>query len=84
VVSIFFIYSSVFSQEVQGPNVAGEFYPKDPAKLASLIDGYLSEVIIEPQDAEIFALISPHAGYIYSGKIASFGYKSIKNKSIKQ
>jgi len=83
VVSIFFICSSVFSQEIKDPNVAGTFYPQDPRELSSMLDAYLSEVSIERPYADIFALISPHAGYVYSGKIASYGYKSIKDKSYK-
>lgn len=83
VFGVFFIYSSGFSQGIQEPNAAGAFYPKDHRELSSMIDGYLSEAIAERPDGEIFALISPHAGYIYSGKIASYGYKSIKGKSYK-
>ncbi|MCX7661161.1 MAG: AmmeMemoRadiSam system protein B, partial [Candidatus Omnitrophica bacterium] len=75
--------SFAFSQEIKLSNVAGSFYPEDKEELEKIIDDFLEEVSPSPREAKIFALISPHAGYIYSGRTASFGYKLIKDKPYK-
>jgi len=80
---LFFILSFNFSlraEEVKNPNVAGAFYPDNPQQLSSMIDSFLEEANPPSIKGEIFGLILPHAGYIYSGKTASFGYKLIKDK----
>ena len=56
--------------------VAGQFYPGSREILARAIRGYLDEVHMEPL-AGARALVSPHAGYVYSAKVAATGYKSL-------
>jgi AmmeMemoRadiSam system protein B/AmmeMemoRadiSam system protein A len=72
-----------FSEDIKQPNVAGSFYPDNPKELSSMIDDFLNSATPEVKEGEIFALISPHAGYDYSGQVAAFGYKLIKNKPYK-
>ena len=48
-----------------------------------MIDNLLEKAAPGSAPGEIFSLISPHAGYGYSGETAAFGYKSIKNKPYK-
>ncbi|MCM8791637.1 MAG: AmmeMemoRadiSam system protein B [Candidatus Omnitrophica bacterium] len=71
----------VWAQAIKEPNVSGSFYPREPKELSLMIDKFLSEVIPESLEDEVFGLILPHAGYLYSGKTASFGYRLIKGKS---
>lgn len=55
--------------------VAGSFYPSDSVELCEQIGKYISygKALCEhPQ-----MLISPHAGYIFSGEVAGVGYASI-------
>ena len=73
----------LYAQAIKEPCVAGTFYPDDPKELSGMINGYLNKVVPESPSGEIFALISPHAGYGYSGEVAAFGYKLIKNKPYK-
>ena len=57
---------------IQQPVVAGSWYPAQSAKLKSIIISLLDSqqlTINQP----IKALILPHAGYQYSGKIAASG-----------
>lgn len=70
------------AQNVKEPNVAGTFYPDNPQELSQMLDNFL-EKADPPEVGEIFALISPHAGYGYSGQVAAFGYKLLKGKSYK-
>src|ERR1700676_910244 len=52
---------------VRHPAVARLFYPKDPVPLLADVRSYLS-----PEETKLDALgcVVPHAGYIYSGRIA--------------
>lgn len=67
------------------PAFAGSFYPNDEDELKSQISKYLKEAV-PPEDipGNIKALIVPHAGYIYSGPVAAYGYKLLKNKKYKE
>ena len=78
-----FIASVALAQDVKQPNVAGSFYPDNPGQLSQMIDKFLETASPEPVEGDIFALISPHAGYGYSGQTAAFGYKLIKGKPYK-
>lgn len=67
---------------IRKPKVAGMFYPAEPSKLKSEIELLLS-LANPPENPEaVFGIVSPHAGYIYSGRTASFGYKLLTDKDI--
>jgi hypothetical protein len=59
---------------VRHPAVAGRFYPKDPGALLADVRSYLS-----PEQTKVDALgcVVPHAGYIYSGRIAGSVFAKI-------
>ncbi|MFZ5559307.1 MAG: AmmeMemoRadiSam system protein B [Patescibacteria group bacterium] len=67
---------------VREPAVAGAFYPSDKAELDSMIDEFLNKVELPKLDPYIRALIVPHAGYVYSGQVAAYGYKALIGKEI--
>ena len=82
-VFIFYGRDSVFTEEtIKYPAVSGSFYPANKTALSNQIISFLDNVEIDPllQEKDIFGLISPHAGYIYSGQVAAYGYKAILNK----
>ncbi|MFH1685972.1 MAG: AmmeMemoRadiSam system protein B [bacterium] len=60
------------------PAVAGLFYPANPGELAKTIAGFFSEVDKLPIDGHPLALIAPHAGYPYSGRVAAKAYKLLE------
>jgi len=72
-----------FASEVKEPNVAGSFYPSDPLELAQMIEKFLALANPQPVPGDIIALISPHAGYPFSGQVAAYGYKLIQGKDYK-
>jgi len=72
-----------FAQDIKQPNVAGAFYPDNPRELSEMIDSFLDAANPEAVKGDIFALISPHAGYAFSGKVCAFGYKLLKDKLYK-
>ena len=81
--AILFFAIGALAVTVKEPNVAGAFYPADPKELSSMIDGFLLTADPGPLKEDIFAIISPHAGYGYSGGVAGFGYKLIKGRPYK-
>lgn len=67
--------------DIREPAVSGMFYPDHPDTLLSEIKRYLENAKKEVIDGEIVALISPHAGYMYSGQVAAYGYKLIEGQT---
>ena len=67
-------------QGIRKPVWAGQFYEADKARLSAEIDGFLSAAAPAAVGGDIFALIVPHAGYVYSGRTAAFGYKLVLGK----
>ena len=68
---------SACGAEVRDAAVAGMFYPADPDELAGMVDGYLADAPDAAIPGSITAVISPHAGYIYSGAIAAAAYRHL-------
>lgn len=71
----------VNTNEIEGPirepAVAGTFYPESEGELGSMIDGFFEKVELPELDKYIRGMIVPHAGYIYSGQVAAYGYKAL-------
>jgi AmmeMemoRadiSam system protein B/AmmeMemoRadiSam system protein A len=68
-------------KEIREPALAGSWYPGDPEILSRDVKRYLENAKKEKVDGEIVALVSPHAGYMYSGQVAAYAYKLIEGKS---
>ncbi len=60
--------------------VAGGFYPGHPAELTQLVDSLLAEAKPPALTEPLVALISPHAGYPYSGPVAAYAYALLKGR----
>ncbi|MFQ5586711.1 MAG: AmmeMemoRadiSam system protein B [Thermodesulfobacteriota bacterium] len=60
---------------LRNPAVAYQFYPGEPAELEKTVTSF--ETGETPREDAI-ALIAPHAGYIYSGKVAGSVYSSVR------
>ena len=63
--------------------IAGSWYPGQPDVLRRTLEGYLADaekVKLEVElEGELMALISPHAGYAYSGPTAAYAYKQLED-----
>lgn len=68
-------------QKVRRAAVAGSFYPADPQRLKGMMEVMLAEVDTHPREGEIFALVAPHAGYVYSGPVAAHAYAAIRGRT---
>ncbi len=67
--------------QTRRPAVAGYFYPGDPVTLAKDITGFFNKAKKEPIPGKIVGLISPHAGYTFSGQVAAYSYKLLEGVS---
>ena len=63
-------------QQTRPPGVAGTFYPADARALAKLVDDCIGE--LPPTRERWPAVMVPHAGLIYSGRIAAGVFKQIE------
>ncbi len=65
-------------QPVRRSPFAGTWYPGDPEELRQMVSGQLqgaaSSAVLPPGET-LVALISPHAGLVYSGPVAAAGYR---------
>jgi MEMO1 family protein len=66
---------------VREPAVSGTFYPSNPDVLKQDLQAFLSKVRYDGALNDIVGLVSPHAGYMYSGQTAAYGYKAITGSS---
>lgn len=64
------------------PAVAGLFYPENANELRHAVNGYIAEASLRAAVADRpKALIVPHAGYQYSGSVAGFAYRRLRDWS---
>ena len=60
--------------------IAGSWYPGNPSILKRDVENYFNSVSSPELKGEVVGLISPHAGYMYSGQIAAHAYNLIRGK----
>ena len=58
------------------PAVAGKFYPADPDKLQEELTDLFASAVSKKCN-HVRAILSPHAGYIYSGEVAASAFNQI-------
>jgi AmmeMemoRadiSam system protein B/AmmeMemoRadiSam system protein A len=68
-------------KEIREPVVAGTFYPDRPETLSRDVKQYLDQAKEEKIEGEIIALVSPHAGYLYSGQVAAYAYRLVEGRT---
>ncbi|HXY01436.1 MAG TPA: AmmeMemoRadiSam system protein B [Candidatus Limnocylindrales bacterium] len=64
--------------------VAGQFYPAQPDELRKMLDDLLAQASVPLPSGRIVALIAPHAGYIYSGKVAAYSYALLQHQKFER
>ncbi|MCK6606443.1 MAG: AmmeMemoRadiSam system protein B [Ignavibacteriaceae bacterium] len=69
--------------KVRNPAVAGMFYPAERYRLNDVVGKFLESVPSESH-ARTFGVVSPHAGYPYSGKTAAYAIKNIRPSGFKR
>jgi AmmeMemoRadiSam system protein B len=69
------------SQKVRQSVIAGQWYPGNTRELERTIEQFFANVEPKGGNGEIMGLISPHAGYAYSGQVAACAYAQARGKS---
>jgi MEMO1 family protein len=59
------------------PILAGSWYPSDPYELKNTIAQFFADANVPQFNGRIVGLVSPHAGYIYSGPVAAYAFKAL-------
>jgi len=80
VLAVLAVACQAASNKTRPPEVAGAFYPDDPAELTRMIDGWLAKAA--PPGEQVVGLVVPHAGYVYSGAVAAEAYAWLKGKKV--
>lgn len=62
---------------------AGRWFPAGQQQLCNMIDDFLQQAELPPIEGKIIAAIAPHAGYQYSGKVAAYTFRAIKENAAK-
>ena len=74
--------------QIRTPAVAGMFYPKKPNQLKkSIQDSFIhpfgpGKIPPSENSKQIFGIVCPHAGYVYSGPIACHAYFAISSSEL--
>jgi AmmeMemoRadiSam system protein B len=62
---------------VRRPVIAGSWYPGNQETLKRDIGRYLKDASIPEIPQKPIAIVTPHAGYMYSGPVAAYAYKAL-------
>ena len=72
--------TEVKTDEVRRGAWAGQFYPASPTELSRSIAGFYSEAPKVQLEGDVVAVVAPHAGYDYSGRIAAAAFKHLQGR----
>jgi len=86
--SILFLFNAFSAdrelKKVRKSAVAGTFYPGGKDELRQLVSDLLDSVPASSREGRLIALISPHAGYVYSGPVAAYSYAEVRKRPFKR
>ncbi len=80
ILAIAFLLSTILlSCQVRKPAVAGMWYPDNPDELTNMLDGFFANADLPDslRSIKLCGILSPHAGYVYSGQVAAYGYSLV-------
>ena len=60
---------------------AGRWFPGDEHELDSMVKKYMADAKTVVLSGPIVSAIAPHAGYIYSGKVAGYTFRAIRDNA---
>ncbi len=59
--------------------IAGSWYPGHAEILTRDINQYLDQAEVQPPEGKIWGVVAPHAGYRYSGPVAAYAFKCLRD-----
>jgi AmmeMemoRadiSam system protein B len=65
--------------DIRPSPIAGRWYPGDSGQLADSVDGYINAAQLPEIEGQVVGIIVPHAGHKYSGPVAGYAFRSIRD-----
>jgi MEMO1 family protein len=67
--------------EIRHSSLDSQWYAaSSPAELRALVERFMSQAKDVPVPGTIIGIVSPHAGYRYSGPVAGYSYRKVQGK----
>jgi len=70
------------ADDVKKADLAGSWYPGSESQLSAMLEGYMAQAVLSNIPEKIIAVISPHAGYLYSGPVAAYSFKAVSSMDV--
>ncbi len=51
-------------------------------RLAAAVDSYIQQAAFAPIDGDVLGVITPHAGYRYSGRTAGYAFRAVQGLEV--
>jgi AmmeMemoRadiSam system protein B len=64
--------------DIRPSPIAGQWYPGDPKRLSLNVDRYIHDAKLPELNGDVIAIITPHAGHIYSGPVAGYAFAALQ------
>jgi AmmeMemoRadiSam system protein B len=58
---------------------AGRWFPGNGKELRQMVDRYIETTPVDKVKGKVVGAIAPHAGYVYSGKVAGYAFRAIRD-----
>jgi AmmeMemoRadiSam system protein B/AmmeMemoRadiSam system protein A len=72
------------ARRIREAQMAGSWYSENQDQLTAEVDALYQEARPPKMDGKVIALISPHAGYRYSGKTAAANYQLLRGQDVRR
>ncbi|MCG3121470.1 MAG: hypothetical protein ALAOOOJD_04585 [bacterium] len=69
---------AIHSKDIRAPAVAGMFYSDNATQLRQEVENFLAAASPPDSPRQIIAAVAPHAGYMYSGPVAAYTFKTLQ------
>lgn len=87
ILAVFLLYFQPRSVQAEQTGVrpsilAGTWYEADAGKLAAQIRSYLDQAKVVDVPGRLTAIVVPHAGHVYSGRVAAHAFRLLEGRDI--
>ena len=66
--------------DIRPSPIAGRWYPGDAGQLADSVDNYVNSAQLPEIHGQVMGIIVPHAGHVYSGPVAGYAFKAVRDQ----
>lgn len=73
--------SATTEKVIREAHGSGHWFPSGKKQLDSMVGGFIDEAKVPAAPGRIVAAISPHAGFVFSGRTAGYTFRAIRNQA---